>query len=68
MAQEERTGWAALPTWDEVCPTWSDLGESATRQLSLQIKLASVKASGWAVGKDENTCLREAARRLQAGE
>ena len=60
MAQEERTGWAALPTWDEVCP--------ATRQLSLQIKLASVKASGWAVGKDENTCLREAARRLQAGE
>lgn len=68
MATEKKQGWDLLPSWDNVGPTWGQLFDSANQTIAFKIKLASVKASGWAVGKSEQECESEAKRRLMEGE
>lgn len=67
MAEGKKTGWDLLPSWGNVGPTWGQLFDSANQTITFKIKLASVKASGWAVGKSEQECESEAMRRLQEG-
>ena len=61
MAGETKTGWDATPQWSQVFG-------SALNQIEFTIKLAGVKASPWAVGKNEKACEQEAMRRLMEGE
>jgi len=61
MATEKKQGWDATPQWGQ-------LFNAALNRIEFEIKLSSVKASGWAVGKNEQACEQEAMRRLQAGE
>jgi len=61
MATEKKQGWDATPQWSQIFG-------SALSKIEFEIKLSSVKASGWAVGKNEQACEQEAMRRLQAGE
>lgn len=65
----------SFPTWDSEgqkainsLPTWGKMFTSADMEIAFTLKLASVKASGWALGKTENECASEAARRLREGE
>lgn len=61
MATEKAQGWDATPTW-------AQLFGSADQVIAFQLKLASVLASGWAVGKTMQECQAEARRRLMEGE
>jgi hypothetical protein len=65
----------STPTWTSLgeaainsMPTWQKLFASAEMELAFTLKLASVKASGWSLGKTEQECHSEAARRLREGE
>lgn len=61
MATETKQGWDATPTWEQI------FGRSR-QSIAFQLKLADVKASGWALGKTNQECEAEAMRRLQEGE
>jgi len=63
------------PTWTSLgesainsLPTWGKMFASADMEIAFTLKLASVKASGWALGKTEQECMSEAMRRLREGE
>ena len=60
MAGETKTGWDATPQWSQIFG-------SALNQIEFLINLSSVKASQWAVGKNEKACEQEAMRRLAEG-
>lgn len=64
-----------FPTWDSEgqkainsLPTWGKMFGGADNEIAFTLKLASVKASGWALGKTEQECQAEARRRLMEGE
>ena len=61
MATEKAQGWDATPRWTQIFG-------SADNQIAFTLKLASVKASGWALGKSMQECEAEARRRLAEGE
>lgn len=65
----------ATPTWTSLgesainsLPTWEKMFAGADMEIAFTLKLASVKASGWALGKTEQECMSEAMRRLREGE
>ena len=68
MAEGKKQGWDLLPTWENVGPTWGQLFDAANNEIAFKLKLSSVKASGWAVGKSEQECESEARRRMVEGE
>jgi len=47
---------------------WSDIFNKSEMQIALRLKIASVEASGWALGKTQNEIETEARRRLMEGE
>lgn len=49
-------------------PTWEKHFSEAEYLIALRLKIASVEASGWALGKSDREIESEAARRLQEGE
>lgn len=64
-----------FPTWDSEgqkainsLPTWGKMFASADQEIAFKLKLASVLASGWALGKTMQECESEARRRLMEGE
>lgn len=64
-----------FPTWDSEgqkainsLPTWGKMFASADQEIAFKLKLASVLASGWALGKSMQECESEARRRLMEGE
>ncbi len=65
----------STPTWTSLgeaainsLPTWGKMFASADQEIALRLKLASVLASGWALGKSMQECESEARRRLMEGE
>lgn len=60
MASEKAQGWDATPTWTQIFG-------SADNQIKFTLMLASVTASGWAVGKTQQEIETEARRRLAEG-
>lgn len=65
----------STPTWTSLgeaainsLPTWGKMFASTDQEIAFKLKLASVKASGWACGKTEQECESEARRRLVEGE
>ena len=60
MATEKAQGWDATPTWAQIFG-------SADNQIKFTLMLASVTASGWAVGKTQQEIETEARRRLAEG-
>lgn len=67
MASETKSGWDLLPTWETAGPSWSQLFQAADNQIQFTLMLASVTASGWAVGKSQQEIESEARRRLVEG-
>lgn len=64
-----------FPTWESEGQkainsfgTWEKMFAGADQEIAFKLKLASVKASGWALGKTEQECESEAMRRLMEGE
>lgn len=49
-------------------PTWEKHFQEAGMLIAFRLKVASVEASWWAVGKSQQEIESEAARRLQEGE
>lgn len=49
-------------------PTWGKHFSEADYLIALRLKIASVEASGWALGKTQQEIETEARRRLQEGE
>lgn len=60
MASEKAQGWDATPTRTQIFG-------SADNQIKFTLMLASVTASGWAVGKTQQEIETEARRRLAEG-
>ncbi|MCE7982515.1 MAG: hypothetical protein DYG89_15090 [Caldilinea sp. CFX5] len=65
----------ATPTWGSLAeaainkmPTWEKHFAEAGMLITFRLKVASVEASGWALGKTMQEIESEAARRLQEGE
>ena len=54
-------------TWSDIgnfkCPTWDDIGNPTLEQIVQQMEL-SVRATWWAVDKDEDEIKDEVIRRL----
>lgn len=49
-------------------PTWGKHFDEAAYLIALRLKIASVEASGWALGKSQQEIETEAKRRLMEGE
>lgn len=49
-------------------PTWGKHFSEAEYLIALRLKIASVEASGWALGKSQQEIETEAKRRLMEGE
>lgn len=64
-----------FPTFDSLAqaavnqmPTWEKHFAESSMLIAFRLKVASVEASWWAVGKTQREIESEAARRLQEGE
>ena len=49
-------------------PTWESIWNKANNEIEYTLKLVSVQASGWALGKSTREIETEARRRLQEGD
>jgi len=65
----------AWPTWESEgqkainsLATWDKVWASASMELQFKLKVVSVEASGWALGKSQKEIESEAKRRLIEGE
>lgn len=65
----------ATATWDTLgqqaintLPTWEKIFAESGQLIAFKLKVVSVAASGWALGKTPQEIESEAARRLQEGE
>lgn len=63
------------PTWESEAqkainsmPTWEKHFQEAGMLIALRLKIASVEASGWALGKSDREIETEAKRRLMERE
>lgn len=65
----------ATPTWGSMAEkavnslaTWEKIFAESGQRIAFRLKIASVEASGWALGKSQQEIESEAARRLMEGE